>query len=305
MTAPPAPTEAWPALPYAEWKDTLATLHRWVQVAGKVRLALAPPVNHWWHVTLYVTARGLSTSPMPCGGREVELIFDFIGHELRIECSDGSVRVVKLEPKSVAAFYRETMAALGELGIDVHVWPMTSEIPDGGRLDEDEAHRSYDAASAHRFWRALVLSARVMGEFRGRYLGKASPVHFFWGGFDLASTRFSGREAPPHPGVPSMPDWITREGYSHEEWSAGFWPGGEGAEEPIFYAYAYPEPDGFRGAKVAPEAARYDDGLGEHVLPYEAVRTSADPEAALMAFLQSSYEAAADNGGWDRKALER
>jgi hypothetical protein len=305
MTAPPAPPEAWPPLSYAEGKETLATLHRWVQVAGKIRLALAPPVNHWWHVTLHVTARGLSTTPLPFGGREVELIFDFIAHELRIECSDGAVRPVKLEPKSVAAFYRETMAALGELGIDVHVWPVASEIPGRERLDLDQTHRSYDAGWANRLWRALVVSSRVMTEFRGRYLGKSSPAHFFWGGFDLAVTRFSGREAPPHPGSDALPLWIQREAYSHEVSSAGFWPGGEGMEEAIFYAYAYPEPEGFKAANVAPEAAGYSADLGEFVLPYEAVRASADPQATLMAFLQSTYEAAADRGGWDRNALER
>jgi hypothetical protein len=261
------PGDAWPGLPYAAWKDTLATLHRWTQVAGKIRLALAPPVNHWWQVPLYVSARGLTTSPMPAGGRELELIFDFVAHRLRMECSDGAALAFDLEPMSVAAFHRKVTAGLRALGMDVHIWPVASEMPGGGRLDEDEVHASYDPDYAQRFWRVLVLSSRVMTEFRGRFLGKASPVHFFWGGFDLAATRFSGREAPPHPGSPMLPLWIQREAYSHECWSAGFWPGGEGCEEAIFYAYAYPEPAGFKSAKPGPQGARYSAEMGEFVLP--------------------------------------
>jgi uncharacterized protein DUF5996 len=297
-------SDAWPELRYDDWKDTCATLHRWTQVAGKIRLALMPMINHWWQVPLYVTARGLTTSPMPVDGRDLELVFDFIDHEFRMECSDGAARTVRLEPKSVAAFYREVMEGLAALGVQVHVWPVPSEIPVAEPLDVDEAHRSYDPDYAQRFWRVLVASSRVMTEFRGRFLGKASPVHFFWGSFDLAATRFSGRAAPPHPGSPILPDWITREAYSHECSSAGFWPGGEGADA-IFYAYAYPEPDGFKAAAVAPKTAAYSAEMGEFVLPYEAVRASADPAATLMAFLETTYAAAADHGQWDRKALER
>jgi hypothetical protein len=242
---------------------------------------------------------------MPAGGRELELIFDFVAHRLRMECSDGAALAFDLEPMSVAAFHRKVTAGLRALGMDVHIWPVASEIPGGGRLDEDEVHASYDPDYAQRFWRVLVLSSRVMTEFRGRFLGKASPVHFFWGGFDLAATRFSGREAPPHPGSPMLPLWIQREAYSHECWSAGFWPGGEGCEEAIFYAYAYPEPAGFKSAKPGPQGARYSAEMGEFVLPYEAVRASADPQSALTEFLDGAYGAAADAGGWDRRALER
>ena len=305
MTQAAAPPEAWPALPYGEWKDTLATLHRWTQVAGMILLALAPAVYHWWQVPLYVSARGLTTSPMPSAGRELELIFDFVAHRFRMECSDGAARAVDLVPMSGAAVYRKVMAGLRALGVEVHVWPVPAEIPGAERLDQDETHASYDPDYAHRFWRALTLSARVMTAFRGGFLGKASPVPFIWGSFDLAATRFSGRKAPPHPGSPMLPLWIQREAYSHECSSAGFWPGGEGCEEAIYYAYAYPEPAGFRRAPVRPQAARYSAEMAEFVLPYEAVRSSGDPEAALQAFLQSTYEAAAAAGGWDRRALER
>ncbi|HEX8233892.1 MAG TPA: DUF5996 family protein [Caulobacteraceae bacterium] len=295
----------WPELNYGDWSATLQTLHRWTQIAGKVRLALAPPVNHWWHVPLYLTARGLTTSPMPQGGQVYELGFDFIDHLFVVACSNGVVRVVRLEPKPTAQFWREAMQAMAEVGLRVKIRPQPSEIPDAEPLDQDETNRTYDREYAWRFWRALTLSERVMTAFRGRYLGKSSPVHFFWGSFDLAVTRFSGREAPPHPGSPLLPDSVTREAYSHEVSSAGFWPGGPMWEQAVFYAYAYPEPEGFADWPVRPKGARHEAAMGEFMLPYDAVRGSGDPEGALMEFLQTSYEAAADRGGWDRAALER
>jgi len=299
------PNTDWPELNYADWADTLATLHRWTQIAGKMRLALASPVNHWWHVPLYLTARGLTTSPMPHGEHVYELGFDFIDHMFVAACSDGGLRVVRLEPKPTAQFWREAMQAMAEIGLKVKIRPQPSEIPDAEPLDRDETHRSYDPDYAARFWRVLSLSERVMTAFRGRYLGKSSPVHFFWGSFDLAVTRFSGREAPLHPGSPLMPDWITREGYSHEQASAGFWPGGPASGQAVFYAYAYPEPEGLKEATVLPAAARFEPAMGEFLLPYDEVRASADPEAMLTDFLQSTYAATADLGGWDRAALER
>ena len=295
--------DLWPTL--ADWADTQATLHMWTQVVGKIRMALTPPVNHWWHVTLYVTARGLSTSPMPIGeGRSLEIVFDFIAHELRLDCSDGGGERLALGPQSVAAFYAEVMTALARLGVAVRIWTHPCEVENAIPFDEDAAHAAYDAAAAQRFWRALVQADRVMKAFRGRFLGKASPVHFFWGSFDLAATRFSGRSAPMHQGSPIAPFSISAEAYSHEVSSVGFWPGAPGVR-PLFYAYAYPEPAGFAEAAVVPAQARYDKALGEFVLPYEAVRAAADPDAALLAFLQSTYEAAADNGHWPRAQLER
>ena len=297
--------DAWPALPLEAWQETAATLHMWTQIVGKVRLALSPPVNHWWHVALYVTARGLSTSPMPQGQRTFEIEFDFLDHDLRITTDDGASQTIALGPRTVAAFYGDVMGALAALGFPVRIWPVPSEVPNPVRFDEDREHAAYDPEYAQRFWRVLVQADRVLKEFRGRFLGKASPVHFFWGGFDMAATRFSGRKAPPHPSIPGVADVITLEGYSHEVSSAGFWPGGGPLPTPIFYAYAYPEPPGFRDAPVRPDAAYYSADLGEFVLPYDAVRTAGDPDAALLDFLQSTYEAAADRANWDRAALER
>lgn len=298
---------AWPNLPLAEWRDTYATLHRWGQIVGKIRLACASPINHWWHVTLYVTSRGLTTSPMPHGGRSFQIDFDFVDHRLVITTTDGEVRSLALAPMTVADFYSGLMNTLQELELPVAIWPMPVEIPDPiVPFPEDREHASYDPDAANRFWRILVQADRVLTGFRGRFLGKASPSHFFWGGFDLAATRFSGRTAPPHPGgIPNCGDFVAREGYSHEVSSAGFWPGGGAIDEAAFYSYAYPEPAGFREARVEPAEAYYHSRLGEFVLPYEAVRRSSDPVGDLEAFLQTTYEAAADRGGWDRARLER
>lgn len=297
--------EAWPPLPYAAWKETCATLHLWTQIVGKIRLAREPMINHWWQTTLYVTARGLTTSPIPDGTRSFEILFNFVDHRLRIETSDGDTRHIALAPKTVAEFYTEVMQSLRELGIDVRIWTTPVELPDPIPFDQDTAHADYDPVYANRFWRILVESDRVFTAFRGRFVGKASPVHFFWGSFDLATSRFSGRRAPPHPSVPNVADTITREAYSHEVSSCGFWPGGAALPEPVYYAYAYPEPRGFRDACVRPAAAYYAESLGEFVLPYEAVRTADHPDGVLLEFLQSSYEAAAARAEWDRAALER
>ena len=267
-------------------------------------MALTPAVNHWWHVPLYVSARGLTTSPIPVDGRSIEIVFDFLDHQLRITCSDGQLETVALRPISVAQFYRETMAALGRLGVTPHIWTMPCEIEGAIPFEADETHRSYDADAAQRFWRVLVQADRVMKAFRARFIGKASPVHFFWGSFDLAATRFSGRRAPAHPGSPMSPASVSVEAYSHEVSSCGFWPGAPGIA-PMFYAYAYPEPSGFKTAVVRPAEALFDPSLGEFVLPYEAVRVAADPDASLLAFFQSTYEAAADLAHWPRADLER
>jgi len=294
---------AWPELTLSEWDDTRATLHMWTQVVGKVRLALEPMVNHWWQVPLYVSARGLTTSLMPAGGRGLEMEFDFVDHVLDIRTSAGEARRVALQPRSVAEFYAASMAALDSLGIGVSILPRPVEVPESIPFAQDEQHHSYDPDAAARFWSALVQARRVMADFRGRFLGKASPVHFFWGGFDLAVTRFSGREAPRHPGgVPNCADWVMELAYSHELSSCGFWPGA--SAEGSFYAYTYPEPPGFADWKVEPDAAYYDRDLGEFLLPYSAVRTVEDPDATLMSFLQSTYDAAAELGHWDRAALE-
>jgi hypothetical protein len=295
----------WPELPLEPWQETCETLHLWTQIVGKIRLAQMPWVNHSWHVPLYVTARGLTTSLIPYGPRGFEVEFDFADHRLRIASTDGGRRAFELEPMSVAAFHREIMDALGGLDIPVRILPRPVEIPDPvQRFPENEKQASYDAEAVERFWRALLQVHRVMTDFRARFLGKVSPVHFFWGAFDLAVTRFSGRTAPKHPGgAPNCADWVMEEAYSHEVSSAGFWPGA-GLGEAAFYAYAYPEPDGFRKHAVKPEAAYYSEQLGEFILPYEAVRTAGDPDGALLDFLQSTYEAAADLAGWDRNALE-
>jgi uncharacterized protein DUF5996 len=294
----------WPALRLEEWAATRDTLHMWLQIVGKVKLAKAPMVNHWWQITLYPTPRGLTTGVIPDGATAFEIAFDFCDHELKIELEGGERRTVALEPKSVAKFYSETLAALGELGIDVAIWTKPVEVERAIPFERDEEHAAYDPDQAQRFWRQLLQADRVLKEFRGRFIGKVSPVHLFWGGLDLAVTRFSGRPAPRHPGgAPNVGDWVMVEAYSHEVSSAGFWPGG-GGEEGAFYSYAYPIPDGFGDYTVAPAAAFYSDELGEFLLPYEAVRTAPDPDAALLEFLQTTYEATAELGQWDRRALE-
>ncbi len=296
---------AWPALPYEAWSETCTTLHLWTQIVGKTRLALSPWTNHSWHVTQYVSARGLTTSPIPYGGRRFELEFDFLDHVLRIQSTDGNTRMLNLEPRSVASFHDELFAKLGELGVEVRIHPRPNEVEDPIPFASDHAHASYDREYARRFWQALSQVDRVFKEFRARFTGKCSPVHFFWGSFDLAVTRFSGRPAPEHPGgIPNLPDWVTREAYSHEVSSAGFWPGGPAFPEPVFYSYAYPEPDGFAAAEVQPEAAFYGEEMSEFFLPYAAVRKATSPDDSLLAFLQTTYEAAADLGRWDRAAVE-
>lgn len=299
-------SDPWPSLPLAEWKDTLDTLQRWVQMVGKTRLALAPPINHSWHVTLYLTARGLTTSPMPYGERALETELDFLDHRLLLSTSDGGSRTLPLKPRSVADFYQEYVESLASLGVRVPIRPVPAEMEDDLPFTEDEQHRSYDPDAANRCWRILLRSAAVFQEFRGRFIGKCSPVHFFWGAFDLACTRFSGRRAPPHPGgIPHLPDRVAREAYSHECISAGWWPGGGPLPEPAFYSYSYPEPPGYRDVSILPASAYYHQDLREFVLPYEAVRTAARPRQVLLGFLQSTYEAGAGLGGWDRKELER
>ena len=298
-------SDFWPALPFAKWQDTATTLHMWTQIVGKIRLTLSPWTNHSWHVTLYVTSRGLTTSPIPYGASIFEIRFDFIDHELRVLKSDGAVRVLKLCPQSVAKFYRDVMNALAEMELPVKINVIPNEIQNPIPFDQDEEHRSYDREYANRFWRVLVQSDRVFKEFRARFCGKCSPVHFFWGSFDLAVTRFSGRSAPPHPGgVPHLADAITREAYSQEVSSLGFWPGNAAAPTPIFYSYAYPEPPGFKEAKVQPTAAFYEPALREFMLPYDSVRTAEKPDEALLEFAQTSYDAASTLGNWDRVALE-
>ncbi len=290
----------------AAWQDTYATLHRWSQIVGKIRLTQMPWINHSWHAPFYLTACGWTTSLIPYGSRAFEINFDFTDHRLYLATSDGERRSFALKSMSVADFYQKIMRALGELDIEVDIWPMPVEIPDPVLPFHDDAtHAAYDPEYVERFWRALLQMHRVFTEFRARFIGKVSLVHFFWGSFDLAVSRFSGRTAPRHPGgAPHLADWVMEEAYSHEVSSAGFWPGA-GLGEPAFYAYAYPEPDGFREYAVQPEAAYYHEQMGEFILPYEAVRTADDPDAALMAFLQSTYEAAADLADWDRHALER
>lgn len=299
---------AWPQLVYEEWKDTQATLHLWTQMVGKVRLARTPWVNHSWHVPFYVTARGLTTSPIPGGGGALtfEMEFDFLEHQLIIRTTEGRIERIQLEPRSVADFYQELFSRLKELGLETPIRTTPSEIPNGIRFEQDRVHAAYDSEQVTRFWRVLVQADRVLKAFRSRFIGKVSPVHFFWGGFDLAVTRFSGGGAPPHPGgIPNLPDWVAREAYSHEVSSCGFWPGGEVLPEAVFYAYAYPEPEGFKSAAARPAGAYYHPGLGEFVLPYAVVRQATWPDTVLLEFLQSSYEAAADLAGWNRAALER
>jgi hypothetical protein len=291
----------WPELPLAAWQDTYATLHMWTQIVGKVRLALSPRVNHWWEVALYVNARGLTTSAIPYGDGIFEIQFNFIEHKLTIQTSWGTSKNLALKPQSVAAFYTEFMSALRSLGIEVKIWTMPCEVPTPVRFDTDTQHASYDPEYAHRFWQILILSETVFTEFRSSFIGKDSPVHFFWGSFDLCVTRFSGRRAPERQGA----DPVTREAYSHEVISAGFWPGGGEIKGPAFYAYAAPEPPGFAEQKVKPAAAFYDPQMKEFLLMYDDVRRSASPREALLSFLQTTYEAAANLAHWDRKELER
>jgi uncharacterized protein DUF5996 len=299
-------TELWPALPLEEWKDTYATLHMWTQIVGKIRLAQTPWVNHSWHVTFYVTSRGMTTSPIPYGMMTFQIDFDFIDHRLVIQTSDGAVRMIALRPTSVADFYGEVMMALRELDLKVSIHTKPNEVVDPIPFEQDHTHASYDANYANCFWHVLAQSDRVLKEFRSRFIGKCSPVHFFWGSFDLAVTRFSGRPAPEHPGgVPNLPDSVTREAYSHEVSSCGFWPGGGAIMEPAFYAYAYPEPQGFKDYFVQPKAAFYSLDIGEFILPYNVVRNADNPDKVLLEFLQSTYEAAANCGNWNRAALER
>jgi hypothetical protein len=296
---------AWPRLVYADWQDSCATLQLWTQIVGKIRLALAPPINHWWHVPLYVTSRGLTTSPMPYRGLTFQIDFDFIDHVLRIGTSDGRRDDIALTPRSVADFYAEIMGRLRALGLEVRIWPVPIEIADPIRFDQDRVHGAYDGVQVNRFWQALAEIDQVFAAFRGRFVGKASPVHFFWGSFDHAVTRFSGRRAPPPPSNPMIPDAVNREAYSHEVSSCGFWPGNGGFGEAAFYCYAYPQPAGFGDVKIRPDAGCYNKDIGEFILPYEAVRQSAAPRETLLEFLQSTYAAAADLAKWDRAALER
>jgi len=299
-------TAPWPELPLAAWSETCETLHRWTQIAGKVRLALAPLVNHWWNVTFYVSSRGLIAPANPYRGRTFDIVFDFVDHRLRIEASDGRAESFALAPMSVADFYAVFMQRLRRLDIDVRIWTMPSEIDDAVPFDQDRTHAQYDPDHAARFAQALVQAARVMRAFRARFVGKASPVHFFWGSFDLAVTRFSGRTAPPPQGVtPHVAGWVMAEAYSHEVSSCGFWPGNGGYGRAAFYVYAYPEPAGYGDTRLRTIEAFYDKTVGQFILPYDAVRTARDPDALLLGFLQETYEAAADLANWDRRALER
>jgi hypothetical protein len=298
--------ETWPSLPLDAWKETYATLHMWSQVVGKIRMTQMPWINHSWHVTLYVTARGLTTSPIPYGARVFQIDFDFIDHRLVIQTHEGARRTVELRARSVADFYQEVIGTLRQLGFEMHFHTLPNEVPDPIPFEKDERHASYDPEYANRFWRVLLQADRVFKTFRARFIGKCSPVHFFWGSFDLAVTRFSGRPAPPHPGgVPHLPDAVAREAYSHEVSSCGFWPGSGPVTYPAFYSYAYPAPAGFGEVPVRPGAAVYSSELGEFLLPYDEVRTAARPDDVLLEFLQSTYEAAANLARWDRAALER
>ena len=293
--------ECWPTLQLDSWKDTYATLHMWTQMVGKVRLRLTPLLNHWWNVPLYVTARGLTTSQIPYGQRAFELWFDFIRHQLVLETSDGILKTLPLAPRSVAEFYGEFMGMLRSAGIEVKIWRMPVEIPNPIPFDQDRVHSSYDPAAVERFWRILLSVDSVFNQFRAGFIGKCSPVHFFWGSFDLAVTRFSGRRAPERPGADAM----TREAYSHEVSSVGFWPGRVGVLDAAFYSYTVPEPQGFKEAPVRPEAALYEKQIGEFILRYEDVRQAKSPTASLLEFCRTTYEAGASLGNWDRSSLER
>lgn len=298
--------EAWPSLPLEAWSDTCATLHMWTQIVGKIRLAQSPWINHSWHVTLYVTTRGLTTSPIPYGNRTFQIDFDFINHQVTIQSSDGGMAGFSLQPQSVAAFYGRLKDEMAKLDLHININQKPNEIPDPIPFDQDETHKAYDQVYANRFWRVLVQADRVFKEFRARFVGKCSPVHYFWGAPDLAVTRFSGRPAPEHPGgVPHLPDRVAREAYSHEVSSCGFWPGGGPIAYPVFYSYAYPEPAGFASAPVKPNAAFYSKDLREFILPYDVVHAAESPDETLLDFLQTTYEAAANLANWDRNFLER
>ncbi len=297
--------EPWPSLALEAWSDTYATLHLWTQIVGKIRLARTPWTNHSWHVTLYVTSTGLTTGPIAYGTRACQIDFDFVAHEIKIQCDDGRAAGFSLEPQSVASFYRRLREGMESLDLAVNIYSKPNEIANAVPFDQDEDHAAYDAEYANRFWRVLLQSDRIFKEFRARFVGKCSPVHFFWGAPDLAVTRFSGRIAPPHPGgVPNLPDRVAREAYSHEVSSCGFWPGGGPVAYPAYYSYAYPEPEGFATVPIRPAAAFYGTDLREFILPYDEVRTAASPEDTLLDFLQTTYEAAADLAKWDRPALE-
>ena len=302
MTSGQSPT--WPALPVAEWKDSRDTLQLWTQIVGKIRMVRTPLMSHWWNVPLYVTARGLTTSLIPAGGRAFQIDFDFLDHQLVVATTDGAERTSPLAPRSVADFYAEVMSVLDELGLTTRIWTMPVEIPDAIPFDQDHVHASYDADQVQRFWLALVKMSRVFEQFRSEFIGKVSPVHLFWGALDLAVTRFSGRPAPPHPGgAPNCGPHVMGEAYSHEVSSAGYWPGPDG--EGVFYSYAYPEPPGYRGSTVRPDSAGWNETLAEFVLPYHDVRTAPDPDAVLLEFLHSTYIAAAETAHWSREELER
>jgi hypothetical protein len=296
----------WPDLPFAAWRDTCETLILWLQIVGKVRIACTPLINHWWNATFDVTSRGLIAPAMPYRDRTFDIVFDFAEHRLRIETSDGRTEELTLEPMTVADFYAAFMQALRRLDIDVQIWTMPSEIENAIPFEQDRTHAQYDREYVQRFWQALVQANRVLNEFRARFIGKASPVHFFWGGLDLAVTRFSGRTAPPLKGeTPNVAKWVMDEAYSHEVSSCGFWPGNGGYGRAAFYVYAYPEPTGYGDTHLQTAQALYDKNLGQFILPYDVVRAAADPDALLLGFLQETYEAAAELGKWDRKALER
>lgn len=296
----------WPALELHEWVTTRDTLQLWLQIIGKVRLALSPPINHSWQATLYVTSRGLTTSPIPHGHREFQIDLDLIDHRLAISASDGRSGGFALQPQTVASFYRRLMDELARLDLDVHIFGRPNELPEVIPFAEDQVHKDYDADAVNRFWRILVQTERVMLQFRSRFIGKCSPIHLFWGAMDLAVTRFSGRTAPEHPGgIPNLPDRITREAYSHEVSSCGFWAGTPPIDYPAFYAYAYPQPEGFPEARIRPDGAFFSKDFGEFILPYARVRESAAPDDTLLEFFQSTYEAAATLARWDRAALER
>jgi hypothetical protein len=298
-------SNSWPELDYESWRPTSETLHMWTQIVGKIRMVQTPWINHSWHVPLYVSARGLSTHFIPCPGGGFEIEFDFSRHQIRVVRSDGRTATRPLQAEPVAAFYRRLMSTLSDLGLNIAIHTVPNEIRDAIPFDRDEVHRSYDEEAVRRFWMTLMLSHRVFTTFRARFIGKSSPVHFFWGSFDLAVSRFSGREAPRHAGgIPNMPDFVAREAYSHEVSSSGFWPGA-GLGYPAYYSYTYPAPDGFASARIEPEDAFFSADLGEFVLPYESVRRSGDPEATLLGFLQSTYEAGANLAAWDRSGLER
>jgi hypothetical protein len=297
--------EHWPSLPFQEWQDTCATLHLWTQVIGKIRLVQAPAVNHWWQTPLYLTSRGLTTSPIPYGTRTFQIDLDFVDHTLQISASNGGRESFPLTPCAVADFYQQIRGRLKALGIFVQIWTVPVEIPDPIRFEEDFVHASYQPEYAHRFWRILAQVEQILMKFRSRFLGKVSPVHFFWGSFDLAVTRFSGRAAPQHPGAPNLADFVTREAYSHEVSSCGFWPGNGGFGRPAFYSYCYPPPLGFQDAAVSPRSAYFSRDLGEFVLNYDDMRQAPGPETAALDFFQSTYEAAAALARWDRSALER